>query len=109
MMRDMTTQYFLRTNICPLCKRSDETTIGIGAIGWRFLFYKDENHKTIDDWIKEFVEPNKIFDEYGNETSFESFINYIKSKRHLATLADKDPYVETDGEYDYEDLSKINQ
>lgn len=101
--QNMSAKYYLRKNICSDCKRYTEIPIGISSTGWRFLFYKDDHHKTVDDWTKEFVEPSKIFDEYGNEISFTDFIDFIRSKRQSQSLS-KEPEVTTDGEYDYQDV-----
>ncbi len=97
----MSEKYYLRKNICMCCKRYDQFLIGISSIGWRFSFCIDDVHKNADDWTKEFVEPNKIFDGYDRELKFSDFINFIRSKRNQQSLSHLMSTITTDGEYDY--------
>jgi hypothetical protein len=79
----MGTNYYHRTDICESCNRFDERHIGKSSGGWQFSFqgYDDiqPNILSFEDWKRELQE-GKIFTEYGEEISFENFVELVESK-----------------------------
>jgi hypothetical protein len=83
----MSTNYYLRFNICEKCKRYDRLHIGKAALGWQFHFqgYNDDvaKIKSYKHWIK-WIHNGKIFDEYGVEISLQHFIKIVKTHRNYS-------------------------
>jgi len=90
----MGTNYYHRTDICECCNRYKERHIGKSSMGWQFSFQgynKDYPEITsFEDWKKELQADGKIFDEYGRESSFKDFVEFVESKR-----------AESNNHYDY--------
>lgn len=88
----MGTNYYLITNECDCCNRSDKIHIGKSSVGWKFLLrYYDENNndigldvKNIDDWISLLQDSrNRVMDEF-----FEDIENHEMIKKILKTNND---------------------
>ncbi len=83
----MGTNYYHRTNICEKCNRYKEKHIGKSSGGWQFSFqgYREHNIPKIAsfrDWKRELQADGKIFDEYGEEMSFEDFVKMVENKQY---------------------------
>jgi hypothetical protein len=67
----MGTNFYLRVDACPHCRRSDERKhIGKSSAGWCFGLHviPEEGINSLEDWKKLFDVPgNRIFNEYGEE------------------------------------------
>jgi hypothetical protein len=97
----MTTTYYIETNRCEHCGRCDKISIGISAVGWKFLFYTDEHHRNAAAWLVEIMQGGKIYDRYGNTISPDAFAKLISSKRRdKSTIPSPIPLADED--YDYE-------
>ncbi len=86
----MGTNYYHRTNICNCCNRHDERHIGKSSAGWQFNFqgyynFGEEDKPDIRSFKKwqEILQEGKIFNEYGEEISFNEFISIVSSKQEL--------------------------
>ena len=84
----MGTNYYQRTDICSNCNRYEEKHIGKNSGGWDFHFqgyngYGD-NPKIIswEDWKQELQTNGKIFDEYGDELSFDEFVQLVEENHN---------------------------
>lgn len=85
----MGTNYYLETNICQCCKRSDVIHIGKNSFGWPFhwhVYSEDEGMQSaagmLAMMIKAVRDQNaKIIDEYQREITLEQFIEMIEAKR----------------------------
>ena len=83
----MGTNYYHRTDICECCKRYKEQHIGKSSGGWEFSFHGydgEENQPVImsfEDWKRELQTDGKIFNEYGEEISFEDFVKLVDDKK----------------------------
>ena len=55
--------------------------IGKSSCGWKFLFRYYNNYNTIED-VKNFIKLNKIFNEYGEEVTFEEFWENVESRQN---------------------------
>lgn len=85
----MGTNYYQRINICEHCNRYDERHIGKSSAGWQFSFrgYLPENGFQLpaiisfEDWKKTLQAEGKIFNEYGQEISFEDFVKMVETLR----------------------------
>jgi hypothetical protein len=89
----MGTNYFLRKNICKCCDRYDEQHIGKKSFGWQFTFFLPEEYDLCRDYLVDIqsmvhLGNAKIFNEYGEEVSF----NELKD-----TILDKDNGTKVDG------------
>jgi hypothetical protein len=85
----MGTNYYHRTNICEHCNRYNEHHIGKSSGGWTFSFHGERNPESnslggvvisFSDW-KSRLRKGKIFDEYGDEISFNEFIELVEMKK----------------------------
>jgi hypothetical protein len=77
----MGTNYYVAKNKCDCCKRVDhEYHIGKSSYGWAFSFqgYKWNNLTSWKQW-KEFLKNQQIIDEYGDDVSYEEFINMVET------------------------------
>ena len=84
----MGTNYYQRTDICETCNRYKERHIGKNSGGWDFNFQgydgieDSPNIKSWEDWKRELQEDGKIFDEYGDELSFEEFVQLVEENHN---------------------------
>ena len=86
----MSTNYYLRYNICECCNRFDEIHIGKSSYKWRFLFrgYDDFSPvlQTYDQWF-EFIgdqlyrDTAEIVNEYGKIVQFGDFVEMVEDKQ----------------------------
>jgi len=86
----MGTNYYLKIyhgDICSKCGRSDELEeihIGKSSSGWKFVI--DTNHGAFNSFqeMRNILEknPNKIFDEYGQNISLFELYSKIYNKRN---------------------------
>jgi ABC-type uncharacterized transport system YnjBCD substrate-binding protein len=76
----MGTNYYVRLDNCPTCKRYHEQHIGKNSWGWQFIFNATEINN-YDDWVK-FLTENKdhIYDEYGAKHDLDEFLRMIESR-----------------------------
>ena len=84
----MGTNFYLRENVCPKCKRHDEPKhIGKLSGGWTFSFrgYKSEDLVSWAAWQKKLAaavaDGAKIANEYGEEISLEDFKAMVENKK----------------------------
>ncbi len=83
----MSTNYYHRTNICEHCNRYEEKHIGKSSGGWEFSFqgYDAEHRRPVimsfENWKREFQADGKIFNEYGEEISFDDFVKLVEDKQ----------------------------
>jgi len=88
--------YFIRYNNCKCCKRYDELHIGKSSFGWDFLFHETSTIKTYKDWVVLLSQPDTlIVDEYGEEISFNKFIDKVMSK--IGLQQGRNPRISSDG------------
>lgn len=89
----MGTNYYLYTEICKHCGRSDDPIhIGKSSVGWHFSFrgYLDDWYDfqitTFEEWKKFLVEKISrgaiIKDEYGREIQLMDFLTLIANKQN---------------------------
>jgi len=81
----MSTNYYLRTNICECCNRYDEQHIGKKSYGSKFVFYLPEEYEVCRDYFVEVCRivltgNGKIFDEYGKEVTIRELKDVVKSE-----------------------------
>jgi len=77
----MGTNYYVAKNRCECCNRYDEEYhIGKSSYGWAFSFqgYKAERLVSWRAW-KEFLKNQTIMDEYGDQISYEEFVEMIET------------------------------
>jgi len=80
----MGTNYYVVENVCECCKRYDETHhIGKSSYGWAFSFqgYKYDGLTTWQKW-KEYLTDKLIYDEYGEQISFDKFVELVEVHTH---------------------------
>ena len=86
----MSTNYYQRTDICDKCNRYKEKHIGKSSAAWQFFFrgYVDWANepkiRSFEDWKRELQKEDsdsKIFNEYGEEISFEEFVKMVEDKQ----------------------------
>lgn len=91
----MGTNYYLKTNICEKCGRSDKIHIGKSSAGWCFALhvtesYEDPQIQSLDDWKKLWSQPGtKIENEYGEEVTPDQMLNIITNRSGKTDLPDK--------------------
>lgn len=82
----MGTNYYHRTDICPHCNRYKERHIGKSSAGWQF-FFRGYNEQVVissfEDWKRELQAEGRIFDEYGQEISYDDFVKMVEEKQNL--------------------------
>ena len=79
----MGTNYYIKENICPLCKRADkEIHLGKSSSGWRFMFNynKGRYYKDIKE-MQKWLADKRIEDEYGEEVSHLDFWDMVQDKQ----------------------------
>jgi len=87
----MGTNYYHRTNLCPVCGRYDEHHIGKSSGGWTFSFHGEREPDaeinplgcvvaSFADWKKR-LQYGAIFDEYEERIPFADFVALVTSKR----------------------------
>lgn len=115
----MGTNYYVATNHCECCKRYDEEFhIGKSSMGWAFSFrgYPTFALESWKQW-KEFLKDKTIMDEYGDNMTYDSFVDMIetykspgyinphtgrKNQQHNEA-GKKDKYPWFNPEYDWDD------
>lgn len=67
----MGTNYYLHSEVCPACGRSDEPLhIGKSSAGWCFSLHVTDEITSLDDWRKEWSKPGRVIrNEYGADVS----------------------------------------
>jgi hypothetical protein len=106
---NMSTNFYIRYNICNQCDRYDEIHLGKSSAGWKFLFHEIKASFPLPKWNKDvkkllknsiieyikldsFIDIEnfllkycpkyiKIFDEYEEEISVKDFLELVKSKQ----------------------------
>ena len=84
----MGTNYYIETEKCECCDRSDMIHIGKSSCGWVFSLHETEELKSLENWITKLLH-GTISDEYGREIDFRSMINTI-SNRSFGKIGSKD-------------------
>ena len=79
----MGTNYYAKINICPCCKKPEETAhLGKSSAGWSFaLQYNGGRFYTDFEGMKDWLKGKVIEDEYGGKISKEDFIKMVESKK----------------------------
>jgi hypothetical protein len=81
------TNYYHETKPpCECCGREfPRVHIGKSSVGWTFSFHGgDEGAEGLEswaDWHRRLREGGRIVDEYGDEISFDGFVELVESKR----------------------------
>lgn len=81
----MGTNYYWYKNPepCPSCGHESEGLhIGKSSAGWTFSFHGTEEVRSWEDWKKVLQSGGKIFDEYGDEKSFEEMRRVVENRSH---------------------------
>ena len=79
----MGTNYYAKINICPTCKRPEETIhLGKSSGGWKFMFQLNgckfyKNIKEMRKWLAD----KTIENEYGEQVSHLEFWDMAKDKQ----------------------------
>lgn len=84
----MGTNYFVKLNICKLCRRTDDPIhLGKASYGWSFMLQAN-NYKFYRNWeeMKEWLKGKNIEDEYGEHISRKEFIKWVEDVKDI-----KDP------------------
>jgi len=80
----MGTNYYLHTEPCPHCGRSDEPLhIGQSVNGWCFSLhvYPDKGISTLDDWKDIWSNPKFVIrDEYGRSVTLEDMLDTVADR-----------------------------
>lgn len=87
----MGTNYYLKTNSCAHCGRSDEPLhIGKSSGGWCFSLriYPDDGINTLGDWRTKLASGG-IVDEYGNAIELADMIATITERSHPKNWTEK--------------------
>lgn len=95
----MGTNYYLITNECPHCGRSDHQHVGKSSAGWAFLFQGSEDIRSYADWLH-ILPTGRIADEYGTAIALEAFNFMVEAKCLLklhALLYPDDTWLDADG------------
>ncbi len=98
----MSTNYYLRHNVCSCCKRYDEAHIGQYSMGYKFLFqYLPDYATSVKEWKNHInLLNNKIVDEYGEEISIPDFwkiVDEAQNDRSRMGLFINRDYVDNEG------------
>ena len=69
--------------------------IGKRSAGWRFCFNHNdwEWYSDVED-LKQFIQSNELYDEYGEEIEFDDFWNDIEAREKDPKMLDGDRYEE---------------
>lgn len=75
----MGTNYYLHSDPCPHCGRSDEPVhIGKSSCGWCFSLHVTNDIHSLDDWMKVWAKPGRfILDEYGERITKATMLRII--------------------------------
>jgi hypothetical protein len=80
----MGTNYYLHTEVCPHCGRSDEPLhIGKSSAGWCFSLhvYPDKGISTLEDWKDIWSNPKSVInDEYSRTVTPEDMLDTIANR-----------------------------
>ena len=80
----MGTNYYLETNVCEHCQRSEETLhLGKSSCGWHFSLCSVPEMGLVDlnSWIELFDKPNNVIvNEYGEKLSKEEMLDIITNR-----------------------------
>lgn len=80
----MGTNYYLKTQVCPHCKRAKDTLhIGKSSAGWCFglCLHPDHGVNSLDDWQKLFnAADSAIEDDYGEELTPDNMLGIITKR-----------------------------
>lgn len=78
----MSTNYYVRENVCDCCGRYDELHLGKSSMGWQFTFQYNggEYYKNVAE-MRKWLEGKRIFDEYDKEISNDEFWQLVESKQ----------------------------
>lgn len=91
----MSTNYYLRNNICECCNRYDSEHLWKSSWWWDFAIHHiDEKFNSWNEFL-EYTKKWKIFDEYWEEISHNDFIDIIEFKKNQYPFAhrkENDPY-----------------
>jgi len=92
----MGTNYYLKTEVCECCGRSDEELhIGKSSGGWCFSLHYDDDEGvcSLDDWLVLFrATDNVIRDEYGNVITPTEMQRVICNRGAKSDKFEKKPY-----------------
>jgi hypothetical protein len=79
----MGTNYYLRRQCCPCCKRGNDIHIGKSSGGWHFSLHihPEEGINNLDNWRLVVSDPeSRIFNEYDEELSPETLWEIITER-----------------------------
>lgn len=78
----MGTNYYTKIKECEYCGRFEEIHLGKSSFGWKFRFNLNEKkyYKNFEE-LKEFLKDKTIKNEYGQEITFEKFIELVEAKQ----------------------------
>jgi len=79
----MGTNYYIKINVCPACKRPEEEIhLGKASFGWQFSFQYNggKYYKNVKE-MKEWLRGRQIWDEYDEKVRQKAFWKMIESKR----------------------------
>lgn len=74
----MSTNYYLRTNICPCCNRFDQVHLGKKSGGWSFSFNGVPFKSLFDVWGAIIAPQAQIIDEYGKPLTPDQFRTMVE-------------------------------
>jgi len=83
----MGTNYYLKTDVCDHCERSEKIHIGKSSFGWVFALHviPEKNLNCLADWLTTIAEPgNLIEDEYGAQIPLSKFLKIIEREGYRA-------------------------
>jgi hypothetical protein len=97
----MGTNFYLRTDPCPHCGRSDEEIhLGKLSIGWAFTFRArpdaDPPVTDFETWCKQ-LDGGTIYDEYSCEISREHLLKLIEERRGLHNQLSRNDFYDQNG------------
>lgn len=78
----MGTNYYVKLNVCPTCKREEkEIHLGKCSGGWKFLFARnDEYYKDVPS-LKKWLKDKQIWNEYGDTVTNDLFWQMVKEQQ----------------------------
>ena len=84
----MGTNYYIETEVCECCDRSDIIHIGKSSCGWVFSLHETEELKSLGDWIPVLLS-GTIKDEYGRHMDLRTMLDNI-TRRSFGKKGEKD-------------------